>query len=119
MDETAHIGAKGPRAVFQELFATYGGKMPSLQAAGHVERNIVALRHLRSSGMDKTAHIRANGPRAVIQELFATYGGKMSSLQTAGHSTTSETAKRTQEHIHTCADNVAQHLLIVARNLQL
>jgi hypothetical protein len=73
----------------------------------HAEHNSVALRHLRSSGMDYTAHITANGPRAVFQDLFATYGGKMSSLWAARHSKTSETAKRTQKHIHTCSDNVA------------
>lgn len=35
MDETVHIRANGPRAVIHELFATYGGKMLSLQASRH------------------------------------------------------------------------------------
>jgi hypothetical protein len=34
-------------------------------------------------------------------------GGNISSLQAARHNKTSETAKRTQKHIHTCSDKIA------------
>jgi hypothetical protein len=44
MDETAHIRANGPRAVIQELFATYGGKMSSSQAARHSKTSETAKR---------------------------------------------------------------------------
>jgi len=40
----AHIRANGPRAVIQELFATYGGKMSSSQAARHSKTSETAKR---------------------------------------------------------------------------